>query len=67
MTRAAKKCEKLMGRLKSPRQAQRFLDTHAQINIIFCARRYRMAANAYRQTRSGAFDLWHRYTLKMTT
>jgi putative transposase len=55
-----------MGRFKSPRQAQRFLDTHAQINIVFRARRYRMSANAYRQTRSDAFDMWHGYTLEMT-
>ena len=55
-----------MGRFKSPRQTQRFLAAHGQINIVFRPRRHRMPANAYRQTRSNAFDLWHGYALKMT-
>ena len=55
-----------MGRFKSPRQAQRFLTAHDQINIVFRHRRYRMSANAYRQTRTDAFGLWYGYALEMT-
>lgn len=50
------KREKLMGRFKSPRQAQRYLAAHDQINNVFRPRRYRLSANAYRQTRSDAFS-----------
>jgi len=64
--RPTRKREKLMGRFKSPRQAQRFLAAHDQINIVFRPRRYRMPTNIYRQTRSDAFDLWHGYALEMT-
>lgn len=53
--RPARKREKLMVRFKSPRQAQRLLAAHDQINIVFCPRHYRMSANVYRQTRSDAF------------
>lgn len=52
--RLTRKREKLLGRFKSLCQAQRFLAAHDQINIIFRSRRYRMSANAYRQTRSDA-------------
>lgn len=55
-----------MGRFKSPRQAQRFLAAHDQINIVFRPRRYRLSAEAYRQTRSDAFSLWQGYALDMT-
>ncbi|WP_343211894.1 IS6 family transposase (plasmid) [Aliisedimentitalea scapharcae] len=64
--RPTRKREKLMGRFKSPRQAQRFLAAHDQINIVFRPRRYRMPTNIYRQTRSDAFDLGHGYALEMT-
>ncbi len=64
--RPTRKREKLMGRFKSPRQAQRFLAAHDQINIVFRPRRYLMSTNAYRQTRSDAFNLWHGYALEMT-
>ncbi|WP_343211916.1 IS6 family transposase (plasmid) [Aliisedimentitalea scapharcae] len=64
--RPTRKRKKLMGRFKSPRQAQRFLAAHDQINIVFRPRRYRMPTNIYRQTRSDAFDLWHGYALEMT-
>ena len=65
--RPTRKREKLMGRFKSPRQAQRFLAAHDQINIVFRPRRYRLSAEAYRQTRSDAFSLWQEYALDMTT
>ena len=58
--------EKLMGRFKSPRQAQRFLAAHDQINTLFRPRRYRLSALSYRHARSDAFDLWGAYALEMT-
>jgi len=54
-----------MVRFKSPRQAQRFLTAHDQINTIFKPRRYKLSANSYRHARSDAFDLWNSYTLEM--
>lgn len=55
-----------MGRFKSPRQAQRFLAAHDQINTIFRPRRYRLAAISYRHARADASDLWHGYAAEMT-
>jgi len=65
--RSTRKREKIMGRFKSPRQAQRFLAAHDQINTVFCPRRYRLSAPSYRQARSDAFDLWEDYAFEMTT
>ncbi|OCX65710.1 hypothetical protein BFP70_08830 [Thioclava sp. SK-1] len=64
--RATRKREKLMGRFKSPRQAQRFLSAHDQINTLFRPRRDQLSANFYRHTRSDAQDLWPHYALEMT-
>ncbi|WP_294611901.1 IS6 family transposase [uncultured Roseovarius sp.] len=64
--RPTRKREKLMGRFKSPRQAQRFLTAHDQINTLFRPRRYRLPANAYRHARSDAFDKWNSYAFEMT-
>ncbi len=64
--RPARKREKLMGRFKSPGQAQRFLAAHDQINTIFRPRRYRPTAKSYHHARADAFDLWSAYTLEMT-
>ncbi|KMK64416.1 IS6 family transposase [Puniceibacterium sp. IMCC21224] len=64
--RPTRKREKLMGRFKSPGQAQRFLSAHDQINTIFRPRRYRLSAASYRHVRSDAFDLWRSYALEMT-
>ena len=63
--RPTRKREKLMGRFKSPRQAQRFLAAHDQINTIFRPHRYRLPAVSYRHARSDAFDLWKDYALEM--
>ena len=63
--RPTRKREKLMGRFKSPRQAQRFLDAHDQINTLFRPRRYQLSANSYRHARSDAHDLWRHYALEM--
>ena len=57
---------KIMGRLKSPRQAQRFLAAHDQINNIFRPRRYRLSATSYRHARADAFCLWADYNAEMT-
>lgn len=65
--RQTRKREKLMGRLKSPRRAHRFLADHDQINVIFRPRRYRLSTKSYRRARSDAFDLWKGYALEMTT
>ena len=64
--RPTRKREKLMGRFKSPRQAQRFLATHDQINIVFRPRRYQLCAISYRHARTDAFDLWRGYAAEMT-
>jgi len=64
--RPTRKREKLMGRFKSPRQAQRFLAAHDQINIVFRPRRYQLSAASYRHARSDAFDLWRGYAAEMT-
>ncbi|MGB7271068.1 MAG: IS6 family transposase [Albidovulum sp.] len=64
--RPTRKREKLMGRFKSPRQAQRFLTAHDQINTVFRPCRYRLSATSYRHARSDALDLWKDYTLEMT-
>ncbi|WP_300075056.1 IS6 family transposase [uncultured Ruegeria sp.] len=65
--RPTRKREKMFGRLKSHRQAQRFLSAHDQINLIFRPRRYQLTANSYRHARSDAFSLWDEYTAEMKT
>ena len=64
--RPTRRREKIMGRFKSPRQAQRFLAAHDQINTIFRPRRYRLSASSYRHARADAFSLWADYTHEMT-
>ena len=65
--RPTRRREKTMGRLKSPRQAQRFLAAHDQIYNIFRSRRYRLSATSYRHARADAFCLWADYTAEMTS
>lgn len=65
--RQTRKREKIMGRFKSPRQAQRFLSAHDQINTIFRPRRYNHSALSYRYARADAFCLWTEYTAEMTS
>lgn len=55
-----------MGRFKSPRQAQRFLAAHDQINAIFKPRRYLCTANFFCYARADAFSLWTAYAREMT-
>lgn len=64
--RPTRKREKIMGRFKSHRQAQRFLSAHDQINLIFRPRRYQLTASSYRHARNDAFSLWADYTAEMT-
>ncbi|MGH0004767.1 IS6 family transposase [Pseudovibrio ascidiaceicola] len=64
--RATRKREKIMGRFKSPRQAQRFLCAHDQINVIFHPRRYQLSSHSFRHARSDAFALWADYTSEMS-
>jgi putative transposase len=60
-----RKREKIFGRFKSHRQAQRFLSAHDQINLIFRPRRYLLTATSYRHARTDAFSLWADYTAEM--
>ena len=55
--RPARKREKIFGRFKSHRQAQRFLSAHDQINLIFRPRRDQLTAKSYRHARNDAFSL----------
>lgn len=64
--RPTRRREKISGRFKSPRQAQRFLAAHDQINTIFRPRRYHLSTISYRHARADAFDLWDAYTAEMT-
>ncbi|MGR3661888.1 MAG: IS6 family transposase [Paracoccaceae bacterium] len=51
--------ERVMGRFKSPRQAQKFLAALDQINVLFRPRCHRLSARSYRHAKSGAFGIWH--------
>lgn len=64
--RLCRKREKIMGRFKLLRQAQRFLSVHDQTNTIFRPRRYKLTAISYRHARTDAFALWRDYTAEMT-
>ena len=64
--RPTRKREKIFGRFKSHRQAQRFLSAHDQINLIFRPRRHQLTAISYRHVRNDAFSLWADYTIEMT-
>lgn len=63
--RPTRKREKIFGRFKSHRQAQRCLSAHDQINLIFRPRRYQLTATVYRHARTDAFRLWSDYTAEM--
>ncbi|MDH0912837.1 IS6 family transposase [Rhizobium pusense] len=54
--RLTRKREKIMGRFKSPRQAQRFLSAHDQITTVFRPRRHNLSATSYRHARADAVD-----------
>ena len=50
--------ERQMKRFKSPRQAQRFLSAHGQIDNLFHLRRDHVSASEYRAARARAFGVW---------
>ena len=54
--------ERQMKRFKSPRQAQRFLSAHDQINNLFPLRRDHLPAPQYRAARTQAFQTWAEVT-----
>ena len=47
-----------MKRFKSPRQAQRFLSAHDQVNNLFHLRRDHVPAHEYCAARARAFEVW---------
>lgn len=63
--RPTRKREKIFGRFKSHRQAQRFLAAHDQINLIFRPRCYQLTSISYRHARFDAFSLWGNYIAEM--
>lgn len=63
--RHTRRREKIMGRFKSPRQAQRFLSVHDQTATIFRPKRHRLSAAPYRQSWADAFSLWNNYAAEM--
>jgi putative transposase len=65
LSRPTRKREKIFGRFKSHRQAQRFLSAHDQVNLIFRPRRFQLTVNSYRHARADAFSLWAEYTIEM--
>jgi putative transposase len=54
--------ERQMKRFKSPRQAQRFLSAHDQINNLFHLYRDHLPATEYRAARAQAFAIWAEVT-----
>ena len=64
--RHTRRREKVMGRFKSPQQAQRFLSVHDQTAAVFRPRRHRLSARSYRHARQDAFGLWADYTTKLS-
>ena len=63
--RHTRRREKLMGRFKSPRQAQRSLSVHDETAAIFRPRRHRLSAHSYHHARRDAFALWIAYTTEL--
>lgn len=54
--------EKKMRRVKSQRQAQRFLSFHGLVNNVFRQQRHLLTAKNYRYLRDRAFNLWQQDT-----
>jgi putative transposase len=54
--------ERQMKRFKSPRQAQRFLSAHDQINNLFHLHRDHLPAIEHRAVRAQAFAIWAEVT-----
>ncbi len=60
--RPTRRRERQMQRFKSPKQAQRFLSSHAMIYGHFRPRRHLMTAAEYRDARAKAFRIWRQET-----
>lgn len=58
--------EKIMGRIKSLRQAPQFLPVHKQTTTTFRPKRHRLSATSYRHVRGKALSLWNDYAAEMT-
>src|SRR3712207_908031 len=56
--RPTRRRERQMKRFKSPRQAQRLLSAHDQIDSLFHLRRDHVTAVRYRAARARAFEAW---------
>src|SRR3712207_5694833 len=56
--RPTRRRERQMKRFKSPRQAQRFLSAHDQIDNLFHLRRDHVSASEHRAARTRAFETW---------
>lgn len=63
--RHTRRREKIMGRFKSPGQAQRVLSIHDQTAALFRPRRHQLSAISYRHSRADAFNLWNDYAAEM--
>lgn len=63
--RHTRRREKIMGRLKSPGQAQRFLSVHDQTAALFRPKRHRLSARSYRHARADAFEIWAEYAREL--
>ena len=64
--RPTRRREKIMGRFKSPRQAQRFLAVHDQVQTVFRPHRHTLSAAAYRHARSDAHMIWADITCEIS-
>jgi putative transposase len=64
--RHTRRREKIMGRFKSPRQAQQFLSVHDQATSLFRPKRHRLSAESYRHARNDALSLWTGYSNELT-
>jgi putative transposase len=60
--RPTRRRERQMQRFKSPRQAQRFLSSHAMTYGHFRPRQHLMSAAQYRRARAKAFQIWQQET-----
>ncbi len=63
--RPTRRREKIMGRFKSPCQAQRFLSVHDQVQNVFRPRRDTLSAASYRQARADAHWNWDDITREL--
>ena len=63
--RPTRKREKIMGRFKSPGQAQRFLADYDQVQTVFRPRRHTLSAQSYSRARTDAHGVWHEITREL--